>query len=130
MAGDVMVLAPAIRKPRRRTRPYDVGDDGTQAALDEVAGAVNGQSADISEMQGYVITFESVSRNLPSEGVAYAYSGGNLTQITYANGIVKTFNYSGDTLVSIVLSGNTPDGIELTKTLTYSGDDLIGAVYS
>ena len=125
-----MVLAPTIRKPRRRTRPYDIGDDGTQAALDEVAGAVNGQEAAIAEMQGYVITFEAVSRNLPSEGVSYGYSGGNLTEITYANGVVKTLNYTGDTLTSIVLSGATPAGIALTKTLTYSGDDLTGAVYS
>lgn len=125
-----MVTVPQIRKPRSRTRTYDVADDGTQGALDEMAGAVNAQESDIDEMQGYVITFEAVSRNLPSEGIAYAYSGGNLTQITYSSGIVKTLNYTGDTLTSVVLSGSTPSGIALTKTLTYSGDDLAGAVYS
>jgi hypothetical protein len=63
-----------------------------------------------------------------------AYSSGLLASITYALGggltIVKTFNYTGADLTSIVLSGYTPGGISLTKTLTYSSGVLVGITYS
>lgn len=78
-------------------------------------------------------SFESVSQNINDYAKAFAYSGGNLTTITYTKGlatIVKTFNYSGGNLVSMVLSGDTPSGIPLTKTFTYTGSDLTGISYS
>ena len=55
--------------------------------------------------------------------------------ITYDLGgglsIVKTFNFDVDgILTSIVLSGDTPSGIDLTKTLNYTGDDLTSVEYS
>lgn len=46
--------------------------------------------------------------------------GGNIT---------KTLNYTGEKLTSIVLSGNTPNGISLTKTLSYTGDSLTNITY-
>ena len=58
------------------------------------------------------------------EGASPSYAlGGLLT-------IVKTFNYTGADLTSIVLSGYTPGGISLTKTLTYSAGELVGITYS
>ena len=75
-------------------------------------------------------SFETVASNLPADDAVLAYSGGNLASITYANGVVKTLNYTGGVLTSVVLSGATPAGIELTKTLSYTGDDLTGVTYS
>jgi hypothetical protein len=79
-------------------------------------------------------TFETVSKNLSAYPSTLAYSGGNLSSITYALGggltIVKTFSYTGSNLTSIVLSGYTPGGISLTKTLTYSSGNLVGISYS
>jgi hypothetical protein len=79
-------------------------------------------------------SFETVSKNLDAYPATLAYASGNLSSITYALGglltIVKTFNYTGTDLTSIVLSGDTPAGISLTKTLTYSAGNLVGITYS
>ena len=78
-------------------------------------------------------TFETVSKNIRSWDAVFGYTGDQLTTITYTNAadtIVKTFNYTGDKLTSLVLSGDTPSGIELTKTLSYTGDQLTGVNYS
>lgn len=79
--------------------------------------------------------FETVSKNLKSYGATFAYGGGgDLSSITYDLGfgltIVKTFNYSGSDISSIVLSGDTPSGIDLTKTFSYSGGDISSVAYS
>jgi hypothetical protein len=78
-------------------------------------------------------TFETVSKNLKSFDYELTYNGaGDLTVITYANGIIKTLGYlgSGD-LGTITLSGSTPAGIDLVKTLTYNGSgDLESVSYS
>jgi hypothetical protein len=92
----------------------------------------------VESTAGYVSeigsTFETVSKNLNAYPSTLAYSGGNLSSITYALGggltIVKTFSYTGSNLTSIVLSGYTPGGISLTKTLTYSSGNLVGITYS
>jgi hypothetical protein len=85
-------------------------------------------------LAGVGTTFETVSKNLKAYPSTLAYSGGNLTSITYALGggltIVKTLAYTGSNLTSIVLSGSTPSGISLTKTLTYSAGNLVGITYS
>jgi YD repeat-containing protein len=66
------------------------------------------------------ITFETVSKNLDAKNATFTYDmSGNLITITYANGIVKTLNYTLGILTSIVLSGSIPSGILTTKTLTY-----------
>jgi hypothetical protein len=78
-------------------------------------------------------TFETVSKNLKAWSPTFAYSSGVLSTITYthaAQTIVKTLNYTTGKLTSIVLSGDTPEGISLTKTLAYTGDDLTGIAYS
>jgi hypothetical protein len=78
-------------------------------------------------------SFEAVSQNLSDFDKAFAYSSGKLSTITYTKGpdtIVKTFNYTVDVLTTIVLSGDTPGGIPLTKTFAYSGADLTGITYS
>jgi hypothetical protein len=78
-------------------------------------------------------TFETVSKNLKASDYELTYNeAGDLTVITYANGIIKTLGYleSGD-LGTITLSGATPGGIDLVKTLTYNGSgDLESVSYS
>lgn len=106
----------------------------SQLAIDPISGVSAGdvQTAleAISAAGGGAASFETVSKNLSAENATLAYSGGNLTSITYANGITKTLNYSGGNLTSIVLSGATPGGIDLTKTLAYTGSDLTSIAYS
>ncbi len=79
-------------------------------------------------------TFETVSKNLKSYPATLSYSGQNLATIEYGLGggltILKTLNYTGENLTSVVLSGDTPGGISLTKTLDYTGDNLTGVIYS
>lgn len=78
-------------------------------------------------------TFETVSKNLKGNPYALNYTSGNLTSIVYtltSGTITKTLNYTGTKLTSIVLSGDTPNGIHLTKTLSYTGDTLTAITYS
>jgi hypothetical protein len=75
-------------------------------------------------------SFETVSKNLDSSNALYQYTDGNLSSITYANGVIKTFEYSQDSLVSVSLSGNTPQEITLVKTFTYIDDNLAFTNYS
>lgn len=79
-------------------------------------------------------TYESVSKNINSYPYVITYLGDNIDYIIYDLGasltIIKTFNYTGDNLTSIVLSGDVPSGIDLTKTLSYTGSDLTSIIYS
>jgi hypothetical protein len=75
-------------------------------------------------------SFETVSKNLDSSNALYQYTDGNLSSITYANGVIKTFEYLQDSLVSVSLSGNTPQEITLVKTFTYIDDNLAFTNYS
>jgi hypothetical protein len=83
---------------------------------------------------GLAEAFETVSKNLKSYPYVITYNGDDINYITYNLGggdaIVKTFHYTIGVLTSIVLSGDTPLGITLTKTLSYTGDDLTSVVYS
>lgn len=80
---------------------------------------------------GIAESFETVSANLSSVDYTLNYDiNGNITSIDYSNGIIKTFNYTGEDITSIVLSGSTPGGIELTKTLTYVDGDITEISYS
>ena len=79
---------------------------------------------------GIAETFETVSKNLSASGAVMGYTDGDLTTVTYSNGIVKTLAYSLDGLSSVTLSGNTPGGIALVKTLQYNSPDLSGFTYS
>lgn len=76
-------------------------------------------------------SFETVSKNLSASGATLDYVDGALETITYANGIIKTLAYDVDgNLVTVTLSGATPDGIQLVKTLSYTSGELTGVSYS
>jgi hypothetical protein len=78
-------------------------------------------------------TFETVNKNLKAYDAVLSYSSGVLQNITYTfsqTTIIKTFNYTDNRLTSIILSGDTPVGIDLTKTFNYTGDNLAGISYS
>ena len=79
-------------------------------------------------------TFETVSRNLKSYSAVLNYTGDVLTSMVYTvpavGTITKTLSYSSGRLVAVILSGDTPLGITLTKALTYTGDALTGIAYS
>jgi hypothetical protein len=97
--------------------PFDLFPDFD----DQIAAAIGGGGS----------SFETVAKNLSAEGAVLAYNGaGDLASITYANGAIKTLNYTGDKLTSIVLSGTLPPGIDTVKTLSYTGDDLTDITYS
>lgn len=87
-----------------------------------------------SSSSGSAEAFETVSKNLKSYPYTITYGIDGIDEITYDLGggqtIVKTFNYTLGVLTSIVLSGDTPDGILLTKELSYTGDDLTAVTYS
>ena len=92
----------------------------------ELLGVTEGSSAEEA--------FETVSRNLRSHPYVLTYGGDDISSITYNLGggqsVVKTLNYTEGVLTSIVLSGNTPNGIDLTKTLAYTGENLTSITYS
>ena len=76
-------------------------------------------------------TFETVNKNLASSNGVLGYTGSDLTTITYANGILKTLAYdAGGDLLSVTLSGATPEGIKLVKTLSYTSGELSSFTYS
>ena len=73
--------------------------------------------------------FETVSANLSTYDYTLDYNGsGDITPIVYSNAATKAFNYTGTDITSIILSGSTPSGIELTKTLSYTGTDVTDIV--
>ena len=79
-------------------------------------------------------TFETVSKNLKAYPYEIAYSGGNVSTITYDLGggleIVKTFGYTSGDVTSITLSGNTPVSIDLVKTISYVDGNVDTVSYS
>lgn len=78
-----------------------------------------------------VNSFESVSANLSAYDNTLNYDiNGDVTSIVYSNGVTKTFNYTGEDITSIVLSGATPSGISLTKTLIYTDGNVAGITYT
>lgn len=108
----------------------DTGDSAYEIAVEN--GFVGTEAEWLESLRGIAAdSFESISKNLAAvNAVLTENEAGELVTIEYANGIVKTFEYTGDDLTRISLSGATPDGIDLVKTLTYSGGNLIGVTYS
>lgn len=91
----------------------------------------NPQHPIISSSSSSQSSFETVSSNLSAYDSVLNYNGnGDIIDIVYSNGVTKTFNYTGEDITSIVLSGATPDGIELTKTLTYTSGDVTSIDYT
>lgn len=74
--------------------------------------------------------FEDISKNLKSLNYVLQYSDDMLTSLVYSNSVTKTLNYAQGRLSSVVLSGNVPSGINLTKTLLYTGGKLTSVEYS
>jgi hypothetical protein len=70
------------------------------------------------EKWDYLITFETVSRNLLSWDSIYSTFDVDwrITSITWSNGIVKTYVYNPSSIV-ITLSWDIPEGIDNTKTI-------------
>jgi len=110
--------------------------EGLQALEERVAGikpgfTLFGGSSSAEETLGK--TFEAVSKNLNSYPYTLAYTGDDLTTITYTTprgNIVKTLGYTSGNLTSITLSGALQNPTPNTKTLSYTGDDLTGVSYS
>ena len=79
-------------------------------------------------------TYETVNKNLKAYPYELNYVSRDLDTIVYtlpdATIITKTYTYTTGDLTKVVISGNTPVGIQLTKTLSYSSGDLIAVVYS
>jgi hypothetical protein len=87
----------------------------------------------IQGIQGisYDPTFEFYANNYLASDPTYAYTGERLDSVTFANGVVKSLNYTGENLTSVVLTGSIlPTGMNKTKTFSYDGDKLLSAVYS
>jgi hypothetical protein len=79
-------------------------------------------------------TFETINKNLSAYPAQINYNqSGDLSTIVFtipSGTITKTFNYTGADLTSIVLSGSTPSGINLTKSFAYTNGNLTGVSYS
>lgn len=104
---------------------------GFTGTLAEWLLSIKGEKGDIGTE---LITFETVSKNLNNYPYVDTYNGEDIDYRTYDLGhglsIVKTWNYTAGVLTSLVLSGNTPPGILLTKTFIYTGDKLTSVTYS
>jgi hypothetical protein len=79
-------------------------------------------------------TYNTVNKNLKSynDVIVYGVDGPSTQTFTIdgTHSIIKTFNYTLGVLTSIVLSGSTPAGIDLTRTLNYNSGNYIGSDYS
>lgn len=78
-------------------------------------------------------SFDTVSRNLSGYPYSITYTGTQITSVVFNLGTTtttKTFNYSSGLLTSIVLSGDTPDGIKLTKSFSYTSGKISSVSYS
>ena len=93
-----------------------------------IAGGPSAPSSD-----GLGNSFETVSSNLAAYSASLNYVGDSLVSITYTKSgsvITKAFEYTGESLTKITLSGDVPSAIELVKNLTYSTGKLTGFSYS
>lgn len=111
--------------------PSTVGNELKYLGLD---GAGNPKWDTPAGGSGLISTFEIVNKNLYAYPAVLNYNGsGDITSVVYTvpgGTITKTLNYTSGDLTSIVLSGNTPAGINLTKTLNYTAGNLTGVSYS
>ncbi len=111
--------APSLAQPTSSDGSITItGGSGT---LDLVVGNAGG-----------VVSFETVNQNLKAYNATVTYNpdGTMATMVFAVPGITRTFSYSLGLLTSIVLSGNTPPGIALTKTMGYTGSNVTSITYS
>lgn len=81
----------------------------------------------------YKESFESISKNIRTWDFIVEYNLGLLTKIKYTKGsliIDKSFNYTSGKITSIVLSGDTPSGIQLTKAIGYTSGKVSSISYT
>jgi hypothetical protein len=116
------------------TAQYWRGDKSWQT-LDKSAVGL-GNVDNTSDLSKDLNKFEKIAKNLRAYPHTFSYSGGKLASITYTTGvttsIIRTFNFTGDDLTSVVLSGDLPSelGGITTKTFTYSAGKLSAVSYS
>jgi len=78
-------------------------------------------------------TFNTVSKNLNSWNEIWSLTNGYINSKIYTNGtntITKTINWNNGLITSIVLSGDTPTGIDLIKTFDYTNTNSVEITYS
>ncbi len=118
--------------------PYSIGDAVSYFGSSYVAIAATTGNIPTDETywqllsQGYV-SYETISKNLKQYPATLNYTGNRIDSIVYTTEtgtITKTFSYSGLTLLSITLSGDTPAGIDLVKTFNYTLDKVSSYSYS
>ena len=106
-------------------------DDGQDIVSESALAKANSALVQLKDKLGN--SFEAVNKNLKDWTKALSYTGLKLNSETFTKGgktITKTYNYTSNLLTSVVLSGDTPARIDLTKSLTYSGLNLTGVAYS
>ena len=109
----------------------DVVSQPISVAVTEAITDVNVEVATGSAL--WTESFDTVSRNLSGYPYSITYTGTQITSSVFNLGtttITKTFNYSSGLLTSIVLSGDTPDGIHLTKSFSYTSGKISSVSYS
>lgn len=109
-----------------------VSSDGSVNITSSMA---NGSGiVDISVSGGVGNTFETVIRDLNCYPAAITYNSDNrIDTIVYtvpSGTITQTISYLGSSVNTMVLSGDTPSGIDLTKTFSYSGINISSIAYS
>lgn len=112
--------------------PREIVGGGGGAQVNWVKKYVTDALSGIS-VTGVAESFETVSKNLLAYPFSISYLGDNIDTVTYTTAggsIVKTINYTGDNITSVVLSGDTPNSIDLTKTISYSGANISSITYS
>lgn len=119
-----------------RVTRYVTNKDGEIVAKEEGPMKPGDAISLLDNDAGYIgATFETISKNLEGYEVTLGYTGDLLTTVAYKTGanteITKTLNYNAEELLeSVVLSGDTPAGITLTKTLGYANEVLTSITYS
>jgi len=108
--------------------------DAEQSVAVNVTDSIDNVSIDVDDGTAlWVSSFDTVSRNLSGYPYTVTFNGSLISQVVFNLGsttITKTYNYTSGLLTSIVLSGDTPDGINLTKSLTYTSGKISSVSYS
>jgi len=135
--GRISLVGQIVKSHPSDKKAYILADSPDKDAIGTVAQSVPsgywGLVDLINSVSSLAEEFETVSKNLKNYPYSLVYGVDGLSTITYttpSGNIVKTLNYTLGVLTSIVLSGSTPSGIELTKTLHYTGTDLTSVSYS
>lgn len=106
----------------------------SQVSVASASGAGVRVVSTASNAPGLGETWETVAQSLKAYPAVTAFVDGVPSTVTYTTPggtIVKTFTFDVDGYpATIVLSGDTPDGIDLTKTFTFVSGLPTGHSYS